>query len=438
MPNGHHPLKIASLGFQHVLAMYTGAVAVPLVIGSALKLTPMQIAYLIAIDLVTSGAATLLQVYRNRFSGIGLPVVLGCTFTAVGPIIAIGSEYGMAAVYGAIIVSGIILLFFSGILGKLVQSLPPVVIGSVVTIIGLTLIPVAINNVAGGQGSPDFGAPSNLLLGFGVLILILILHRLFPGFIRAISVLIGLLAGTVIAFFMGKVDLSAVGQASWFHMPQPFYFHTPTFEASPILMMILVSLISMIESTGVFLALGKICNQPLNSHDLTRGYRAEGIATILGGIFNAFPYTTYSQNVGLVQLSQVKSRHVVATAGFILILLGLVPKIAAITTIIPPAVLGGAMIAMFGMVIASGIRILSDIDFNNNENLLIIACSIGMGLGVTAVPDFFKALPENLQLLTNSGIVTGSVTAVAMHLFFWLFQGIKGVKKKSPSIQHSS
>ncbi|MGA8941545.1 MAG: nucleobase:cation symporter-2 family protein [Thermoactinomyces sp.] len=435
MPNSYHPLKIASLGFQHVLAMYTGAIAVPLVIGNALKLTPMQIAYLIAIDLVTSGAATLLQVFRNRFSGIGLPVVLGCTFTAVGPIIAIGSQFGMAAVYGAIIVSGIILLFFSGILGKLVQSLPPVVIGSVVTIIGLTLIPVAINNVAGGQGAPDFGAPSNLLLGFGVLILILILHRLFTGFIRAISVLIGLIAGTIIAFFMGKADLSAVGQASWFHMPQPFYFQTPTFEASAIFMMVLVSLISMIESTGVFLALGKICNQPITSRDLTRGYRAEGIATILGGIFNAFPYTTYSQNVGLVQLSQVKSRGVVAVAGFILILLGLVPKIAAITTIIPPAVLGGAMIAMFGMVIASGIRILSEIDFNNNENLLIIACSIGMGLGVTAVPDFFKALPENLQLLTNSGIVTGSITAVAMHLFFRVFQRIR---RNSPSVQQSS
>ncbi|MBA4602637.1 nucleobase:cation symporter-2 family protein [Thermoactinomyces mirandus] len=435
MLNRYHRLKIALLGFQHVLAMYTGAVAVPLVIGNALKLTPMQIAYLIAIDLVTSGVATLLQIFRNRFSGIGLPVVLGCTFTAVGPIIAIGSQFGMAAVYGAIIVSGIILLFFSGILGKLVQSLPPVVIGTVVTIIGLTLIPVAINNIAGGEGSPDFGAPSNLLLGFGVLILILILYRLFDGFTRSISVLIGLIAGTIIACFMDKVDLSTVRQASWFHMPRPFFFQTPAFEASAIFMMVLVSLISMIESTGVFLALGKICNQPLKSQDLTRGYRAEGIATIIGGIFNAFPYTTFSQNVGLVQLSQVKSRHVVAVAGFILILLGLVPKIAAITTIIPPAVLGGAMIAMFGMVIASGIHILSDIDFNSNENLLIIACSIGMGLGVTAVPDLFRALPENLQLLTNSGIVTGSVTAVAMHLLFRL---LRGVKKKSPSIQQSS
>jgi len=412
------PTQVLSLGFQHVLAMYAGAVVVPLIIGSALNLTTMQIAYLIAIDLLTSGIATLLQVLKNRFSGIGLPVVLGCNFTAVGPIIAIGSEYGMPAVYGAILSAGIFLLIFSGAFGKIVQFFPPVVIGSVVTIIGITLIPVAVTNMAGGAGTPDFGSMQNMLLAFGTLALILFIHRFFKGFIRAIAVLIGMATGTVAAYFMGKVDLSAVGKASWFQIPEPFYFSTPTFETSAILTMIIVAFISVIESTGVFLALSKICDQPLTQEDLARGYRAEGIATIIGAVFNAFPYTTFSQNVGLVQLSNIKTRDVIFAAGGILVLIGLIPKIAAITTVIPNPVLGGAMVAMFGMVVASGIRILSEIDFKNNENLLIIACSIGMGLGVTSVPDLFKSMPQSIQIITSNGIVIGSLTAIVLHFFF--------------------
>lgn len=419
-PDKKKPTQVLSLGLQHVLAMYAGAVVVPLIIGGALKLSTMDIAYLIAVDLLTSGIATLLQVLKTRYSGIGLPVVLGCNFTAVGPIIAIGAEYGLPAVYGAILSAGIFLFAFSGAFAKIVKFFPPVVIGSVVTLIGITLIPAAMNNMAGGEGSADFGSMENVLLALGTLAFILILYRLSKGFIRAISVLMGMVAGTIIATLMGKVDFTSVHQASWFQIPEPFYFSTPTFEISAILAMIIVTMISVFESTGVFMALSNICNQPLTEHDLSRGYRAEGIATIIGSIFNAFPYTTYSQNVGLVQLSNVKTRDVIFAAGGILVIIGLIPKIAAITTVIPNSVLGGAMVAMFGMVVASGIRILSAIDFKKTENLLIIACSIGMGLGVTTVPDLFKAMPDGVQILTSNGIVVGSLTAIVLHLFFAL------------------
>jgi xanthine permease len=424
--------KVLSLGFQHVLAMYGGAVVVPLIIGGALKLSVMQTAYLIAVDLLTCGIATLLQVLRNRYFGIGLPVMLGCTFTAVGPIIAIGVQHGMPAVYGAILASGLFILSFSGVFGKIVRFFPPVVIGSVVTIIGVTLIPVAVNNLAGGVGAPDFGSPENILLGFGVLAFILLIHRFSTGFLRAIAVLAGLVAGTFAAWFMGKVDFTSVSKASWFHLPEPFFIAAPSFEVSAILTMILVSIVSMVESTGVFMALGKICDKPITPEDLVRGYRAEGIATLIGGIFNAFPYTTFSQNVGLVQLSGVKSRDVVFAAGGILVLLGLVPKIAAATTVIPNPVLGGAMVAMFGMVIASGIRILSEVDFSDNENLLIIACSVGIGLGVTVVPDLFKAVPKSIKILTDSGIVAGSLTAIFLHFFFRATKGLTLASKKEP------
>jgi xanthine permease len=421
----NHPLKTASLGIQHVLAMYAGAVIVPLIIGGALNLTNEQLAYLVSLDILTSGIATILQVWQNRYFGIGLPIVLGCTFTAVGPIIAIGNQYGLSAIYGSILVSGIIVVLIAKYFGKLIRFFPPVVTGSVVTIIGTTLIPVAMNNVAGGQGSPDFGSISNIVLAFGTLLFIIILYRFFKGFIRAISILLGLLAGTIAASFMGKVDFAAVGDASWFHMVTPLHFAVPSFELAPIITMTIVAIVSLVESTGVYFALSDITGRKLSEQDLVKGYRAEGLASIIGAFFNSFPYTTYSQNVGLVQFSGVKAKSVIYTMGGILIFLGFVPKVAALTTVIPTAVLGGAMVAMFGMVIASGIKMLSKVDFSSQENLLIIACSVGVGLGVTTVPDLFAHLPESVKILTNSGIVSGSLTAIFLNIVFNVAKPIK-------------
>ncbi|MFZ7944074.1 nucleobase:cation symporter-2 family protein [Neobacillus sp. 19] len=412
------PMKTASLGIQHVLAMYAGAVIVPLIIGGALGLSSKQLAYLVSLDILTSGIATLLQVWQNRYFGIGLPIVLGCTFTAVGPIIAIGGQYGLSAIYGSILVSGIIVMLIATFFGKFIRFFPPVVTGSVVTIIGTTLIPVAMNNVAGGQGSPDFGSISNIALAFGTLLFIIILYRFSKGFIRAISILLGLIGGTIAAFLMGKVDFTAVGEASWFHLVTPLHFAVPSFELAPIITMTLVAIVSLVESTGVYFALSVITGKKLTENDLVKGYRSEGLASVIGAFFNSFPYTTYSQNVGLVQFSGVKDKKVIYTAAGILIFLGLVPKIAALTTVIPTAVLGGAMVAMFGMVIASGIKMLSKVDFSSQENLLIIACSVGVGLGVTTVPDLFAQLPESIKILTNSGIVAGSFTAIFLNIVF--------------------
>jgi xanthine permease len=411
-------LKNASLGIQHVLAMYAGAVIVPLIVGGALGLTVEQLTYLVSIDIFMCGIATILQVWKNRFFGIGLPVVLGCTFTAVGPMIAIGGQYGISAIYGSILVSGLFVVLIASVFGKLVRFFPPVVTGSVVTIIGITLIPVAMNNIAGGQGSPDFGSLANISLAFGTLLFILCLYRFANGFIRSIAILLGLIGGTMVAFFMGKVNFAAVADASWFHLAKPFYFGMPTFEISAILTMCLVAMVSLVESTGVYFALGDICNRKVTEKDLANGYRAEGLAILFGGIFNAFPYTTYSQNVGLVQLSGVKSKNVIYTTGAFLVILGLVPKIGALTTVIPASVLGGAMVAMFGMVIAYGIKMLSKVELNSQENLLIVACSVGMGLGVTAVPGLFVNLPDSIQILTSNGIVTGSLTAIILNIVF--------------------
>ncbi|AJS61064.1 nucleobase:cation symporter-2 family protein [Paenibacillus sp. IHBB 10380] len=419
-----HPLQTFSLGLQHVLAMYAGAVIVPLIVARALGLTTEQLTYLISIDLLACGVATLLQVWGNRFFGIGLPVMLGCAFQAVSPMIAIGLNDGVSAIYGAIIASGIFVIVFSGLFGKLIAFFPPVVTGSVVTIIGVTLIPVALTDLGGGNGAADFGSPTNLMLGFGVLLFIIVMSRFTTGFIRSISVLVGLIVGTTAAAIFGHVDLGPLREASWFHAVQPFYFGKPTFHISAILTMILVAIVSITESTGVFMALGKIVNKDITSKDLTRGYRAEGIAIVIGGLFNSFPYTTYSQNVGLIQMSRVKTRDVIVVAGGLLVVIGFIPKIAALTQLIPSSVLGGAMVALFGMVVSSGIRMLGDqVDLNRYENLFVIACSVGMGLGVTVVPDIFAQLPDWARILVDNGIIAGSVTAIALNL---LFNGLKG------------
>ncbi|WP_019914769.1 nucleobase:cation symporter-2 family protein [Paenibacillus sp. HW567] len=409
--------KVFALGLQHVLAMYAGAVIVPLVVGGALNLTGAQMAYLIAADLFTCGLATLLQILGSKHFGSGLPVVLGCTFTAVSPIIAIASGSNLATAYGAIIISGLFVVLAAPVYGKLLKFFPTVVTGSVVTIIGLSLIPVAMNNVAGGQGSADFGAPRNLLLALITLLVILAINRLATGFLRSVSVLVGLVAGTAIGYAMGLVHFSSVSSASWVSIAKPFYFGWPEFSITAIVTMIIVNIVSMVESTGVYFAVGKATDQQVEQKQIVNGLHSEGLAIMLGGLFNAFPYTAFSQNVGLLSLTRVKTRNVIFAAGGIMVVLGLLPKLAALTTVVPNAVLGGAMIVMFGSVAASGMSILSEVDLRKDGNLLIAACSIAVGLGSAVLPSMFDQLPEFARMLLQNGIVSGSLTAIILNIF---------------------
>ncbi len=409
-------LKDASLGLQHVLAMYAGAVIVPLIVGSSIGLSTAQLTYLISIDIMMCGVASILQVWKNKFMGIGLPVVLGCTFTAVGPIINIANTYSIESVYGAILSAGLFVVIIAKYFSKLIKFFPPVVTGSVVTIIGLTLIPVALNNFAGGQGADDFASLENIGLGFITLLIILLVLKFAKGFFASIAILIGIVVGTVIATFFGQVDVSPVKEASWLHLPVVFYFGMPEFHLVPILTLILVVMVSLVESTGVYFALGDITDKEIREADLKRGYRAEGFAIMLGGLFNSLPYTTFSQNVGLIQLSGVRKLKIIYIAGVMLMILGLMPKIGAATLAIPDSVLGGAMIAMFGMVSAYGIKMLSTVDFDNQNNLMVVAISVAFGLGVTAVPDAFSSLPSSISVITESGIVMGSLAAIFLNV----------------------
>lgn len=409
--------QLIPLGLQHVLAMYAGAVIVPLIIGGSLGMNTKEISYLIAADLFTCGIATLIQsVGIGNFAGIKFPVILGCAFQAVGPMIIIGKASGIGAIYGSIIASGIFVLIASYFFGKILRFFPPVVIGSVITIIGLSLIPVAINNIAGGTGSETYGDPKNLALALFVMLFIVLINKFFRGFLKAISVLLGLIAGTLVASVMGMVNFNDVSTASWVNVVTPFYFGKPQFVLSGIFTMCLVSIVSMIESTGVFFATGKVVEKQVTEKDIVKGLRAEGLSQILGGVFNSFPYTTFSQNVGLIALTGIRSRYVVFCSGIILVILGTLPKFAALATVIPNPVLGGAMIIMFGMVAVSGIRTLATVDFEKTNNLIIAACAIGVGLGTAVVPELFEKMPQLFRILFESGIVSGSVTAIFLNI----------------------
>ena len=409
--------KAAVLGLQHLLAMYSGAIAVPLLIGTALKFNATHMTYLVSIDIFMCGFATLIQLFRNKYFGIGLPVVLGCAIQAVAPLEMIGRKFTINTMYGAIIAAGIFVFLIAGWFSKVKKLFPPVVTGTLITVIGLTLIPVAVQNMGGGNaGAKDFGDAKNLITAFVTILIILLIEILAKGFLKSIAVLIGLILGSLLAAAMGMVSLTPVSQASWFHLPQFFYFGVPEFEWSSCITMIIIALVSMVESTGVFFAIGDLLKKDISEDDLKRGYRAEGIAQIFGGIFNTFPYTTFSQNVGLLQLSGIKTKRPIFWAAGMLMAMGLLPKIGALVTIIPTPVLGGAMLVMFTMIAVQGIKMLVHVNLDDSRNLLIIALSIGLGLGVTVYPQIFQTLPQTVQLFLSNGIVVASLSATILNL----------------------
>lgn len=410
--------QLFTYGLQHVLAMYAGAVAVPLIIANALGLSKEQLIYLINADLFTCGIATLIQTIGFGNMGIQMPVIQGVTFAAVTPMIIIGKTHGLTGIYGSIMVAGLVTYLMSPYFSRLIRFFPPVVTGTIITVIGVTLMPVAVRWAAGGNpAAKDFAAFPYICMALITLVFVLFFYRYFKGFLSNIAVLLGLIAGTLIAIPFGMVNFSQVPTAAWLGVTTPFAFGLPTFDLASILAMVLVMLVVMTETTGDCIAIGEIIDKPVAQQDLTRGLRADGFSTILGGILNSFPYTAFAQNVGLVGLTRVKSRFVVAAAGIILIVLGLFPKAAAIISAIPNPVLGGAGIAMFGMVAASGIKTLSKVQFDGTHNIMVVAVSMGVGMITLAVPNFYQNFPTWAQVILNSGITAGSVAAIILNAF---------------------
>ena len=471
--------RLAALGLQHVLVMYAGAVAVPLIIGRALKLSPEQVAYLISADLFCCGIVTLIQsLGATQWFGIRMPVMMGVSFASVAPMVAMANTTpgapGAQLIFGAIIGAGFLSMLLAPLMSRMLRFFPPVVTGTIIAVIGISLMRIGINwifgnpfgptapnivnpehakwltevgsmanatvapaagasaplaavvpampkglAIVGTVPNPNYASTSGIWVASIVLVSILLIAKFAKGFIGNISVLLGIVIGGVVATASGMMNFSKVANAKWFDLVLPFQFGMPVFDPVLILTMTLVMVVVMIESTGMFLALGDMTNRPVSQADLTRGLRADGLGTLIGGIFNTFPYTSFSQNVGLVGVTGVKSRFVCVAGGLILLALGLVPKMAALVESLPTVVLGGAGLVMFGMVAATGIRILAAVDFKGNRhNLFIVAVSIGIGMIPLIAPNFKQWMPHGIHPLIESGILLASISAVVLNLFF--------------------
>lgn len=411
--------KDMTLSVQHLISMYSGAVAVPLLIGSALKLSTTEMTYLISIDIFMCGIATLLQTIMHKYFGIGLPVMMGCAIQCVTPLIMIAQKKGITTVYGSIIVAGILIFLIAGYFSKMQKLFPPIVTGSVICVIGLSLIPIAFEKIGGGnKTASNFGSSQNLLVAAITVLTILLIQKFGKGFVKTISVLIGILVGSVVAGTMGMIDFSPVTNANYFSLPKLFYFGLPTFDLESIVLVFLVMLICLVESTGCYYAIADMNEQKLSNDDLKRGYRAEGIAVVLGGLVNTFPYTTFSQNIGLMQLSGIKDKKIIQYAGWLLVALGLFPKFGALAQLIPEPVLGSAMLFMFSMVSLQGIKIISKCDLSDQNNLLLASLTIGVGIGVGSVQGLFTNLPEFFQMFLNNNVVLASIVAIVLNIIF--------------------
>ncbi|MEL4161800.1 nucleobase:cation symporter-2 family protein [Corynebacterium bovis] len=402
------------LAVQHVLAMYAGAVAVPLVIGGGLiaagRLNPGDLHHLIVADLFVSGLATIVQSVGLWRFGSRLPLVQGVSFAAAAPMIAVGSDHGLPAMYGAVIATGVLMIAVAPVFSRLTRYFPPLVTGTIVMVVGLSL-----SGVVAGWVRGDDGDPLNVLLAVATVVVVIVVHRFAPPTLRPVAVLAGLVGGTVLAQLLGRVSWEGVGGTAWFAVPQPFMFGVPQFLPGAVVTMAVCGLVVMTETSGDLVSVGRIVGRPVDRRTMADGLRADGLSTVLGGIVNTFPYTVFAQNIGLVSLSRVRSRFVVAAAGVLLVVLGLVPRAGAVVAALPQPVLGGAGMALFGMIVASGVRTLAAVEFTETK-ALVVGIAVMVSLLPTVLPGFFDAFPSWASMILGSGISLGAVVVVTLNI----------------------
>lgn len=413
------PGQLLAYGTQHILTMYGGVIAPPLIVGQAAGLSAGDMALLVTAGLFVSGLATMLQTLGIGPLGSRLPIVQGVSFASVSTMVTIAQDGGVRPVFGAIIVAGLIGLVLSSFFAQLVRFFPAVVTGTIITVIGLSLMPVAFRWAMGNdETATDYGSMANIGFAALTLLIILVISRLFQGAISRLSILIGIVVGTALATAVGEADWSRVGDADPVALPPVLHFGSPTFEVGAIISMTIVVLVIMTETTADILAIGEIVDTKVDAKRVADGLRADMAATTVAPLFGTFPCSAFAQNVGLVALTGIKSRFVVAMGGLVLLLLGLLPVVGAVVAAIPYPVLGGAGIVLFGSVAASGIRTLSRVDYDDNLNMVIVSVAIAVGIIPIAAPTFWDAFPDWFGVIMHSGISATAVVAVVMNLLF--------------------
>jgi uric acid transporter len=425
------PQRLFVLGLQHLFIMYAGAVAVPLIVGPAVGLSDRDIGILVSCDLLVSGIASIIQsVGIGKIMGVRLPVVAGATFTVLNPMIIIANKYGIQAVYGALLVSGVFGLLIAKPFSMILRFFPPLVTGTVIAVIGLSLIGADISLIAGNQYSTDFktgtltpiksfGEPSHIALAGLVILLIVLITRFTTGFLSQIAVLISIAVGTLVAWPMGGlIHWHEVSTAKWFGIAEPFHFGAPKFQAAAIISMCIVMLVTYTESTADMLAVAEMVDKELSPSDLARGLATDGLSGLLAGFMNSFPDTAYAENVGLIGMTKVKSRWVVTVCGVLLVIMGIIPKVGQLVAGLPGPVIGGAATVMFAMVTSIGIRTLHKVDFEDNHNLLIVATALSVGLLPAFNLQLYQQFPDWFQTIFGSAITSTVIVVFALNLLF--------------------
>ena len=415
---------------QHVLAVFVGIITPPIIICGAFGLDIVETSYIISMSLFISGIATFIQARKIGPIGSGLLSIQGTSFTFIGPIIGLGMATiagggsptdALAVVFGVALAGSFIEMGLSRILGFARKIITPVVTGVVITLIGLTLIKVGVIYMGGGFGAMKdgtFANAQNLSLAFGVMAIIVILNRSKSNILRMSSIFIGLLVGYLVSIALGLVDFSQLKKLDVFVVPMPFKYGL-SFSWSGFIALGIIYLITAIESIGDLTATSYVSGEPIEGDvyfkRIKGGVLGDGVNSFIASVFNTFPNTTFSQNNGVIQLTGVGSRYVGYFIAVILVFFGFFPIVGGIFKIMPYAVLGGATIILFGTVAAAGIRILSRINLTNRD-LIIIAVSLSMGLGVTLVPDILKNMPEMVKNVFSSGITTGGIFAIVLNI----------------------
>jgi len=402
---------------QHLLAIFVAIITPPLIIAKALNLDLATTGFLVSMSLFVSGLATFIQCRKVGPVGCGLLCVQGTSFSFIGPIIAIGNAGGLALIFGACIAAAPVEMIVAYCFKYLRNIITPLVSGIVVMLIGLSLVKAGIMSCGGGSiDAPDFGSPRNLLVAAVVLCSVIVLNMSKNKYLRMSSIFSGVVIGYILALSMGMVDFSALTHNSFeaFYVPVPFKLGVE-FNLSSIIAVGLVYLVTAIEATGDITANSMISGKSVEDESyvkrVTGGVLADGVNSLLAGIFSSFPNSIFAQNNGIIQLTGVASRYVGYFIAVMLVALGLFPIVGIVFSLMPSPVLGGATLLMFGTVAAAGVRIVASQDIDRKA-ILVLAASLSMGIGVELVPDILRMMPESVRTIFSSGITTGGLTAI--------------------------
>ena len=418
-------------GAQHVLSMYGGVVAVPLIVGTAAGLSTADVGLLVACALLVSGLTTLLQSLGVPFIGARLPLVQGTTFGAVSTMLVIIADGGgLPAIFGAVIVAGVVGFLLAPVFSRLQPLFPPVVTGTIIAAMGISLLPVAAGWIMGTEGTPGAGSAQNLLLALITLASVLVLSRIRR--LSGVAILLGIVIGTVVAALLGAADFSQVAEGSLLALPRPFAFGAPTFDLAAIIPMIVVIIVTLMETMANLFAVTKVVGTDLPPRRLAAGLRADMAATAVAPLLNSFPPTAFAQNIGLISVSRVRSRFTVAAGGVLLVLLGLVPVLGRVVASVPTPVLGGAGIVLFGSVAAAGIRTIGEAprrdDIDSGHDTMIVAVSLALAVMPIAVPGLYASLPSLVAMVLGSGVSAAAFSAVLLNL---LLKGRGGIAPRA-------